>query len=96
MDNQKFILAFVDNQNSESMLEQFFKDGAERGVIFDGLNINEELVECFREMKSRGYFPLGVIIDPTSNATEFIYQRHPNQHQSSKLIETNDTKSTKL
>lgn len=96
MENQKFILAFIDSQNSEPMLEQYFKDGAERGVIFSDLNINAELLDCFREMKSRGYFPLGVIIDPASDETEFIYQRHPNQHESSKLIETTNTKSTKL
>lgn len=96
MEKEKFILAFVDKDNAKDLLQQFINDGAERGVIFDGLNINEELVECFREMKSRGYFPIGVIIDPTSNSTEFVYQRHPNQHESSKLIETIDTKSTDL
>lgn len=96
MDKSKFIFAYIDTQNSESMLESFFKDGAERGVVFDGLKINSELTECFCLLKQHGYFPLGVIIDPNSDETEFIYHRHPNQHPDHLLIETKETKSTKL
>lgn len=89
-------MAYIDTQNSESMLSNFFKDGAERGVIFKGLQINPDLFECFHVLKQKGYFPLGVIIDPNSNETEFIYHRHPNQHPDHKLIETENTKSTTL
>jgi hypothetical protein len=96
MDTSKFILAYIDTKNSEDMLSNFFKNGAERGVIFEGLNINSELIECFNLMRSKGYFPLGAIIDPNSTDTEFIFHRHPNQIENDKLIETKETKSTKL
>lgn len=96
MDRSKFILTFIDPQNSVDMLKDFFENGGERGVIFSGLSINSELVECFHLLKTKGYFPLGVIIDPSSDETEFVYQRHPNQVPNDKLLETENTKSLEI
>jgi hypothetical protein len=96
MDSQKFILCYIANEHSTDFLRDSFKyDDVERGLVFNS-KLNKEILNSFVTMKDRGYFPVGIIIDPKSDNTEFLFKRHPEQKDSQKLLESADTKLINL
>lgn len=96
MDNKKFIMCYIANEYSTEFLKDSFKyDDVERGLVTNS-KLNREILSSFITMKDRGYFPVGIIIDPTSDNCEFLFKRHPEQKDSQKLPESADTKSINL
>ena len=96
MDSQKFIMCYIANEHSTDFLRDSFKfDDVERGLVINS-NINREILNSFVTMKDRGYFPVGIIIDPTSDNAEFLFKRHPEQKDSQKLPESVNTQTINL
>jgi hypothetical protein len=97
MNESKFILLHVDNEDSKELLaDAILNQGVERGVYF-GTGFISELKEQFSYMKDRGYFTVGVIIDfKNPKNIEYLYKRHPNQTKEMKLIELKSEKPTEL
>ena len=96
MDSQKFIMCYIANEHSTDFLRDSFKyDDVERGLVIHS-KINREILNSFVTMKDRGYFPVGIIIDPTSDDAEFLFKRHPEQKDSQKLPESVNTQTINL
>ena len=96
MDSQKFIMCYIANEHSTDFLRDSFKyDDVERGLVINS-KLNRELLTAFVTMKDRGYFPVGIIIDPTSDNAEFLFKRHPEQKDSQKLPESVNTQTINL
>jgi hypothetical protein len=96
MDSQKFIMCYIANEHSTDFLRDSFKyDDVERGLVINS-KLNREILTAFVTMKDRGYFPVGIIIDPKSDNAEFLFKRHPEQKTEQKLPESKDTKSINL
>ena len=96
MDSQKFIMCYIANEHSTDFLRDSFKyDDVERGLVINS-KINKEILNSFVTMKDRGYFPVGIIIDPKSDNAEFLFKRHPEQKDSQKLPELVNTQTINL
>lgn len=96
MDSQKFIMCYIANEHSTDFLRDSFKyDDVERGLVINS-KLNREILNSFVTMKDRGYFPVGIIIDPTSDDAEFLFKRHPEQKDSQKLPESVNTQTINL
>lgn len=96
MDSQKFIMCYIANEHSTDFLRDSFKyDDVERGLVINS-KLNREILTAFVTMKDRGYFPVGIIIDPTSDNAEFLFKRHPEQKDSQKLPESVNTQTINL
>jgi hypothetical protein len=88
MDKSKFILCYIANEFSNDFIKDSMEhESVERGLISDS-TLNDVVMLHFSNMKDRGYFPVGIIIDPNSNKTEFLFKRHPQQTESMRLKET--------
>lgn len=59
--------------------------GIERGLYVKS-NIPLELVSTFEQVKNRGYFPIGIVVDD-SNKMEILFKRHPKQTDEMKMKE---------
>lgn len=96
MDAQKFIMCYIANEYSNDFLkDSISNEGIERGLIFKN-KINKEIINSFTLMKERGYFPVGIIIDPITDNAEFLFKRHPQQKLEQKLAELKETQSLNL
>ena len=96
MDSKKFIMCYIANEQSTDFLKDSFKyDDVERGLIINS-KLNREILNSFVTMKDRGYYPVGIIIDPTSDDAEFLFKRHPEQKDSQKLPESVNTQTINL
>ena len=96
MDSQKFIMCYIANEHSTDFLKDSFKyDDVERGLVINS-KLNREILNSFVTMKDRGYFPVGIIIYPTSDDAEFLFKRHPEQKDSQKLPESVNTQTINL
>ena len=83
----KFILLHVSEKESSDFLKDALTNqGVERG-LFMRTSIGSDIFKRFDVVKERGYFPVGIIIDPATQHIEFLFNRHPNQTDKMKLAE---------
>jgi hypothetical protein len=87
MDKSKFILCYVANEFSNDFIKDSMEyENVERGLVMESW-LNDLVMNHFKDMKEHGYFPVGLIIDPTTNKTEFLFKRHPQQTDAMRLTE---------
>jgi hypothetical protein len=95
-DKTKFILLHVSEKESSDFLQDALTNqGVERG-LFMRTTIGSDIFKRFDVIKERGYFPVGVIVDPKTQHIEFLFNRHPNQTDSMKLAEFKSDNPLKL
>jgi hypothetical protein len=91
--NGKFILLYVNEEDSKEMITHILTDtGNERGVFLKS-DLTKKIVEQFDYLKDRGYFPTAMILSNDNDLVEFTFRRHPQQQPAQKLTEfVNDDK----
>ena len=76
----------VDQQDCKVLLSDITDNqGIERG-LFVKSTIPLEMISIFEQVKQRGYFPIGVVIDDSNNM-EILFKRHPKQTEQMKMAE---------
>ena len=94
--NAKFILLHVgDKESNDFLKDALTNQGVERG-LYMRTTIGSDIFKRFDVVKERGYFPVGIIIDPKTEHIEFLFNRHPNQTDSMKLAEFKSDKPFEL
>jgi hypothetical protein len=86
--NGKFILLYVNEEDSKEMLSHILDESSqnERGVFLKS-DLSKKIVEQFNYLADRGYFPTAMILSQENDLVEFTFRRHPEQQPSSKLTE---------
>lgn len=79
------MLLHVSEQDSRSVLMDAYEEGIQRGLILD-TKIGSMIKEQFTDLKSKGYFPVGMIIGE-NDKIEFVFKRHPKQTKEMRLKE---------
>jgi len=83
----KFILLYVNNEDSKDMMKHILTDtDNERGVFLKS-DLTKQIVAQFDYLKDRGYFPTAMILSRVDDIVEFTFRRHPQQQPSQKLTE---------
>lgn len=86
MKKEKFVMLHVNEEDCKTLLNDVSnKESVERG-LFVRSSIPLELISTFEQVKNRGYFPIGVVIDDSNNM-EILFKRHPNQTEEMKMTE---------
>lgn len=94
--NEKFIMLHVSSKDSADLLSDAIKvQGAERGLYLK-TTLGKEIYNQFDFLKKRGYFPMGIIVNPISENVEFLFFRHPEQKTENKLAEFKQDNPIKL
>ena len=93
----KFIMLYVSNKDSESLLKDALDNqGIERGLIVRD-SIPKELLKHFEKVSKHGYFPVGMVEDKNEPLNiEFLFHRHPKQTEKMKLVEYKSKNPYKL
>tara|TARA_R110000851_G_scaffold251369_2_gene403826 strand:+ start:235 stop:522 length:288 start_codon:yes stop_codon:yes gene_type:complete len=95
MAENKFIMMHVGEKDSQSLLQDIVKtEEVERG-LFVRSSIPKEIIAQFTDVKKRGYFPIGIVVDDSFNM-EILFKRHPNQTKEMQMVEVKVTEPTKL
>ena len=81
-------------EQSQSVLEDGVQQGVERG-LFVRSSIPKEIIAQFTDVKKRGYFPIGIVVDDSFNM-EILFKRHPKQTKEMKMVEIENSKPTML
>lgn len=86
--DNKFILLHIDSEEANAFLNEAISvENVERGLMFKS-NIMQEMKNHFEYMKSKGYFPIGAVVDFNNTKNiEYLFKRHPNQTDEMKLLE---------
>lgn len=94
--SEKFILMHIGSSDSKEFLTDALKNqGVERGLIMNSA-LNEMITNHFSLIKERGYYPIGMIIDPNTTNVEFLFKRHAHQTEKMKLAEFKNPKPTEI
>jgi len=91
---EKFIMLHCNEEQSQSVLEDGVQQGVERG-LFVRSSIPKEIIAQFTDVKKRGYFPIGIVVDDSFNM-EILFKRHPKQTKEMKMVEVKNSKPTML
>ena len=91
---EKFIMLHCDKEASKGILEDGISQGVERG-LFVRSSIPKEILAQFSDVKNRGYFPIGIVIDDSFNM-EILFKRHPKQTKEMKMEEVKVPRPTIL
>ncbi len=94
MAENKFIMLHCNEEQSKSVLEDGVQQGVERG-LFVRSSIPKEIIAQFTDVKKRGYFPIGIVVDDSFNM-EILFKRHPKQTNEMKMQEIAISKPTIL
>ena len=72
--NGKFILLYVNEEDSKEMITHILDDtGNERGVFLKS-DLTKKIVEQFDYLKDRGYFPTAMIMSKDNDLVEFTFR----------------------
>ena len=94
--SEKFILMHIGSSDSKEFLTDALNNqGVERGLIMNSA-LNEMITNHFSLIKERGYYPIGMIIDPNTTNVEFLFKRHAHQNETMKLAEFKNPTPTKI
>tara|TARA_Y100001937_G_C7129590_1_gene336580 strand:- start:1665 stop:1955 length:291 start_codon:yes stop_codon:yes gene_type:complete len=92
---EKILLVRVsDDEITETLSDAIQNANVERGVVKRS-KIGIDMFKEFKELKERGYYPVGVIIEDGFNI-EFLFQRHPKQQDNMKYVELKNPNPYKL
>tara|TARA_Y100000389_G_C17465522_1_gene525156 strand:- start:3637 stop:3921 length:285 start_codon:yes stop_codon:yes gene_type:complete len=94
MAEKKFIMLHCNEEQSKSVLEDGVEQGVERG-LFVRSSIPKEIIAQFTDVKKRGYFPIGIVVND-SFSMEILFKRHPKQTNEMKMVELKVSEPTKL
>ena len=94
MSKEKLLFINVPKDDVVHTLQDAQMNGVERGVFLRS-PIGKEVFKEFNKLKSRGYFPVGMIVEDGFNI-EFLFQRHPKQTDEMKFAELKDNEGLKL
>ena len=95
MAENKFIMMHVGEKESQDFLSDILKtQDVERG-LFVRSSIPKEIISQFTDVKKRGYFPIGIVVDDSFNM-EILFKRHPKQTKEMQMVEVKITEPTKL
>jgi cold shock CspA family protein len=92
--SDKILMIRVPNDDVEETLKDAIdKTDVERGLVMRA-NIGKEVFKHFKMFKEKGYFPVGMILEDGQNV-EFLFQRHPKQTKSMRMVEMKTPKELK-